>query len=212
MVTRSLNFSLERIVVYGEGAMNSVLVLLSGGIDSAALVHYYRSQNTPVFGLHVQYGQPVAEREAQAAKAIAAHYGIELRIAQIKPPLARRGDEYFCRNAILVLIACANLSPGVNRVTLGIHSGTIYYDCSQGFMADMQRLLDGYFSGTVTVEAPFLRWSKLEVYQYCMSHGVPVDLTYSCERNNDKPCGQCPSCYDRRRLYEAGGFMSAKKN
>lgn len=182
--------------------MNPVLVLLSGGIDSAALVHYYRSQGTPVYGLYVQYGQPVAEREAKAAEAIAAHYRIYLMRAQIQPPLARRGDEFLCRNALLVLVACANLPPGVNRVALGIHSGTLYYDCSQGFVADMQRMLDGYFNGTVTVETPFLKWSKQEVYSYCRNHRVPVALTYSCERNNDEPCGQCPSCHDRRRLYE----------
>lgn len=182
--------------------MNPVLVLLSGGIDSAALIHYYRSQNTPVCALHIIYGQPASRRELQAAQAIAEHYNIELRIGQIEPPLARRGDEYYCRNAILVLMACATLLSGVNRVALGVHAGTVYYDCSEGFIADMQRLVDGYFGGTVTVVAPFLWWNKSEIYFYCKNHGVPINLTYSCERNDDEPCGLCPSCYDRRRLYE----------
>lgn len=190
--------------------LNSVTVLLSGGIDSTALLHYYKVLNTPVNALYIDYGQSVAYREAQSSRIVASHYNIDLRIVQIDPPLKHRGYEILCRNAVLVLVACANLPLDSSRVSLGIHSGTTYYDCSKKFVEDIQRLLDGYFSGTVTLEAPFLNWTKWDIYRYCWDNAIPLDLTYSCERHNDKPCSQCPSCLDRRRLCEIKRSMSRK--
>ncbi|NPV81331.1 MAG: ATPase [Firmicutes bacterium] len=182
--------------------MASVNILLSGGIDSTALVHLYLSQGIAVLGFHVNYGQPTAEREMASAYAVAAYYDIPLTMARIQPTPGMRGDEFLCRNALLVLAACSSLAPGSNRVAIGIHSGTPYYDCSSGFLQDMQRILDGYYGGLVTVEAPFLQWTKPEIFHYCKKYGVPIHLTYSCERNGDHPCGQCPSCHDRGRLLE----------
>lgn len=182
--------------------MDSVLVLLSGGIDSTALVNLYLSQGAPVSGFHVDYGQPVAERELLSANSVAAHYGIPLEVARIQPAPNMRDYEFLCRNALLVLAACASLPNGTSRVAIGIHAGTPYYDCSPGFVQDVQRIVDGYYGGLVTVEAPFVEWTKPEVFEYCRTFGVPVHLTYSCERNGDHPCGQCPSCLDRGRFFE----------
>jgi 7-cyano-7-deazaguanine synthase len=176
-----------------------VLVLLSGGVDSAALLEYYRSTGTSIQAIHFQYGQPASVSEQRAASEVALHYGIPLRIIDFLVPFSQRGDEVLCRNALFLLVACAGLTKTTPRVALGIHSGTTYYDCSTGFVEDVQRLLDGYFSGTVVVEAPFLKWTKPEVYNFCSTKNVPVHLTYSCERANE-PCGDCPSCRDRRFL------------
>ena len=50
---------------------NSCVVLLSGGMDSAACVDFFKRQRIPVRGLHITYGQPAGQQEAPAAKAIA---------------------------------------------------------------------------------------------------------------------------------------------
>jgi 7-cyano-7-deazaguanine synthase len=66
----------------------------------------------------------------------------------------------------------------------------------------MQRVLDGYHGGTMYVEAPFLEFSKRDIFDYCLDNGVPVGLTFSCERGSDRPCRQCASCKDRMALGE----------
>ncbi len=50
-----------------------VIVLLSGGIDSAARVAFYRQLGHAVAGVFVDYGQPVRAQEEKSAVAIAAH-------------------------------------------------------------------------------------------------------------------------------------------
>ena len=88
------------------------------------------------------------------------------------------------------------------RNAIGIHSCTPYYDCSQSFVNDIQRLFDGYFNGSIQVEAPFLELTKGEILSLCDKLKVPVEITYSCERSSDIPCGECLSCIDRRGLNE----------
>src|SRR5579884_288783 len=60
-----------------------VLVLLSGGLDSAACMTFYRSQGYDVSGLFVAYGQSALRQELIAARRIAKHARVPLAIIQI---------------------------------------------------------------------------------------------------------------------------------
>ena len=50
--------------------------------------------------------------------------------------------------------------------------------------------------GAVQVGAPFLAWTKRQVWDFATSGDVPLSLTYSCERGGEAACGECPSCQD----------------
>lgn len=182
---------------------SSVLVLLSGGIDSTALVHYYLSKNFHVKCMHFQYGQTSANKEMEAVTRISEYYGVSVDIIRFGFPFSQVQGEFKSRNAIFILTA-ANLMPATfSKICIGIHSGTPYYDSSEVFLKDCQNIIDGYYGGTVLIDAPFLRFIKEHVYQYCDENKVPISLTFSCENSNDKPCGVCPSCKDRRLLRES---------
>ena len=100
---------------------------------------------------------------------------------------------------MFILAACSVKQPPF-RVAIGIHTGTPYYDCTKAFLDDCQRILDGYFSGTVGVEAPFLKHWKSDIIQYAKENKVPLDLTYSCLMQDKQPCGKCSSCKDRQKF------------
>lgn len=85
-------------------------------------------------------------------------------------------------------------------IGIGVHSGTAYYDCTKTFIQASNDLLDVYTNGKISVEAPFMDWNKLEIWEFCHQNEVPVKLTYSCEAGNQEPCGKCLSCLDRRAL------------
>lgn len=85
-------------------------------------------------------------------------------------------------------------------LSLGIHTGTPYYDCSERFIRDITPTVEGYTGGEVRIDAPFLAWDKPTIYAYCKEKGVPIHLTYSCESGTDPPCGKCLSCKDREAL------------
>lgn len=176
-----------------------VTVLLSGGIDSAACVAFYKEQDWLVRGLFVNYGQVAARREEKAAKAVAGHFGIPLTVVawagqQKKGPGLIRG-----RNGFLLFAALLEIEHCSGVVAIGLHSGTRYLDCAPPFVRKMQSVFDSYTDGRVQIGVPFLRWTKSEIWTFCESR-VPVSLTYSCERGVAQPCGNCDSCLDLEAL------------
>jgi 7-cyano-7-deazaguanine synthase len=180
-----------------------IIVLLSGGIDSAATLAAYRKQRALVSAMFFDYGQPARRSEWAAAEAIARHYHINVARVRLGFRLTPRDGEFFGRNALLALAAAATNPVGPLVIAAGIHTSSPYYDTTPSFIADIQRLLDGYSGGTVTFAAPFLENTKAAVVQYARRHRVPLNLTYSCERRNAPACGKCRSCEDRATLHVA---------
>jgi 7-cyano-7-deazaguanine synthase len=176
-----------------------VLLLLSGGIDSSTLLTFYRRRKARLICVHYQYGQPCQESELKAAEDVTHLSRDDLKVVEMGFPMSVRRNELLGRNAFFVL-AAASLGFSPARIALGIHRGTGYYDCTEEFVNEMQRILDGYHSGTVRLEAPFLGFSKKDIINYGRKNGVPIALTYSCQRKNAPPCGECPPCNDRREL------------
>lgn len=178
----------------------STVVLLSGGMDSTACVYYYLSQRFNTRGLFIDYGQLPAKREEQSAKRIASSYNIKLDIVRLNLPKYPEHGEIKGRNALLILSGLLFYPKLVGIISIGIHSGTPYYDCSESFVKDINKMLNGYTHGQVILDTPFLKWNKKMIYEYCKDNDVPIYLTYSCESSNDKPCGRCRSCLDRSAL------------
>ncbi|MBA7548783.1 7-cyano-7-deazaguanine synthase [subsurface metagenome] len=176
------------------------IVLLSGGIDSAACVHYYSSQSFRTRGFFVDYGQPPAQREKLSAAQISFYYNIKLDVFQLTPCKFSNGGEIKGRNGLFIFAALLYYPRYSGLIASGIHSGTPYYDCSEVFIRDISKILNGYTNGQVVLDMPFLKWNKQMIYEYCKQNNVPIYMTYSCETNNDKPCGKCLSCLDRKTL------------
>jgi len=176
-----------------------VAILASGGIDSTALIHRYRVAKDPVHVVHFQYGQPSGRSELKSVKLVCKHFNVKLAIVNLGFRMFLRGYEFLGRNALFVLAACS-LGPPPLRVCLGLNRGPEYYDISQRFVTDCQRLLDGYFGGTVVLEAPLVDYSKRDIIRYCKQRQIPLGLTYSCQAKNSPPCGHCPSCLDREKF------------
>ena len=176
------------------------IVLLSGGIDSAACLQFFHTEGLRVRGLHVSHGQPALRQEAIASRSIAAYFRIPFSRVRLAGVKRKAAGEIGGRNALLVATALGELDGGATMVALGIHAGTPYYDCSARFMSTIQLLVDGYCDGRVRVVAPFLDWSKRAVWDFCIERRVPINLTYSCEQGLVQPCGGCQSCGDLETL------------
>lgn len=174
------------------------VVLLSGGVDSAALAALANDQGLRASALFVDYGQAAHAAEQAASRAIAETYGLpwrELRIAGVR---FGRG-EIRGRNAFFVHLALLALDVPSCVVYLGIHAGTGYRDCGPEFVELMQSSLDFHTGGKVRLAAPFAEAKKADVYAFAASLKVPFELTYSCEASSI-PCGTCASCRDRALL------------
>ena len=174
-------------------------MLASGGIDSSALIDFYLRRKASVLCVHFQYGQASDKSERASMERICGHYEVDYKVLDLDFPMAKRREELVFRNLLFILAACSLKEPPM-RVALGIHAGTSYYGCSRLFLRDCQKILDGYFSGTAVVEAPFIEYTKADIISYSRENNVPLDLTYSCLVQNDPPCGGCSACRDRQRF------------
>lgn len=180
--------------------LKNSIVLLSGGIDSTACIYYYINQGFNVKAVFIDYGQIASKKELESAKKIAALYEVNLDIITLDHSLKFAQGEIKGRNAFLIFAVLLNYSKLQGLISLGIHSGTSYYDCSEHFSKNIQKILDGYTNGQLVLDTPFLKWDKKMVYNYCKINEIPIHLTYSCENGTDEPCGICNSCKDRRAL------------
>jgi 7-cyano-7-deazaguanine synthase len=178
----------------------SALVLLSGGMDSTACIHFLQNQHFQVTAFHIQYGQPASLIEMERSQEIAEYFNVPLKICQVHAATHLTDGEVQGRNAFLIFNALALAEQTNGIIAIGIHSGTNYYDCSLPFFKKIFTLVSESTNGRVLLLAPFIEWTKVDIFKYSQQHKLPTNLTYSCERGTTPPCGMCLSCKDRKGL------------
>jgi 7-cyano-7-deazaguanine synthase len=178
----------------------NVLVLFSGGLDSTACTYYYLTQGYSVECLFIDYGQRASAKERESAANIASFLNVYLNCIKFASGRVFLQGEIKGRNAFLILAALLAYPHFRGQISIAIHYGTHYYDCSESFVKDINRVIDGYSDGQITLAVPFINWTKKMIYNYCKENNLPIDLTYSCESGTNVPCGKCLSCLDRRAL------------
>ncbi|WP_461643344.1 7-cyano-7-deazaguanine synthase [Labilibaculum euxinus] len=191
---KKLNMNVER---------KKVLVLFSGGIDSTACIHYYKRLGYKIEGLFINYNQKSLKSEEVAVKLLSEYFKIKTKIVKLDMNQIAIDGEIQGRNFMFLSIAFMNFTSTNGLISLGIHSGTTYPDCSKEFILKSQEILNLYTSGNVFIDCPFIELNKREVYEYFKSHDLPIEYTYSCENGVEvQPCGNCSSCKDLIKLYE----------
>lgn len=175
-------------------------VLMSGGMDSAACAHLLAAQGHMVHGVFVDFGQAAREHEGRAVARLAGLLGITFTTVHVGSASGFGAGELIGRNAFLLMTAMFLGRAHDGLLAIGVHAGTPYYDCSSGFIDRIKVLAEEHTEGRLTVSAPFLHWTKGQIYEYAVKSGLPIDATYSCESGTIPPCGSCASCRDRRVL------------
>ena len=173
------------------------VVLMSGGIDSSATLVVCQELGTNISGMFIDYGQPAARSEWEAAQGIASLYQIKVEKVDLGVTLVSDRGEFFGRNALFILTAAGVVDYRPLTIAIGIHALSDYYDTKPLFIKHMERLLNGYSGGTVSLYTPFIADSKTEIIRFAKEAAIPLHLTHSCERQNVPACSECPSCLDR---------------
>ncbi|MBB3759795.1 7-cyano-7-deazaguanine synthase [Xanthomonas arboricola] len=212
--------------------MKKAVVLLSGGMDSAAVIALAQEQGFAVHALSVRYGQRhTSELDAAArvaaAQGVIAHKVVDVDLRSIGGSAltddidvpAAGGDgipvTYVpARNTIMLSLALGwaeviganDLFCGVNAVD---YSG--YPDCRPEFVRAFEVLANlatkaGVEGAGLRVHAPLQFLSKADIVREGVRLGVDFGLTVSCYRADadGRACGHCDACRLR-----AAGFADA---
>lgn len=194
------------------------VLLLSGGVDSATLLHQLVADGEPVQALFVDYGQRGAAQERVAAAAQCDPLGVELvpldlaRVGEV----FRRGQERKAhvplphRNLValsLGLAYAANLGSGRLLLAVNRDDTAEYASASHAFLAQF-RLICGLL-GDVQLATPLVDLDKSAVVRRGAALGVEYATTYSCLLGHPVHCGRCPQCRKRREAFAAAGVAEA---
>lgn len=114
------------------------------------------------------------------------------------------------RNGLFLSAAASiALSKGCSEIYYGAHAddsaGNAYPDCSCVFNEAMNKAIYEGSGKQLIIKAPFVNMNKANVVKIGLELNVPYELTWSCYEGNDKPCGKCGTCIDRRAAFEANG-------
>lgn len=114
------------------------------------------------------------------------------------------------RNGLFLSCAASMaLSLGCSCIYYGAHlddaAGNAYPDCSQEFCDSMNRAIYEGSGKMLRVEAPFIQMNKAQIVSLGIRLQVPYQYTWSCYQGNEKPCGECGTCIDRKKAFEANG-------
>lgn len=211
--------------------MKTVVLTLSGGLDSSTLAYFYRNAGYNVHALSFDYGQRHKKELTYAgiiAKKVGAfHHVIDLTtitlgLRSALTDLTRVIPEGHYedanmestvvpnRNAIMLSIAFAiGSSMGADVVATGVHAGdhAVYADCRPEFIDTFELMESQSLRGLHKphLETPFLLWTKGQIAAAAGELRVPVELTWSCYKGGIFHCSKCGTCIERREaLYLAG--------
>ena len=218
-----------------ELAGRPVVLLLSGGLDSATCLAVASRAGAHVLALTIDYNQR-HRRELAAADALAAHYKVA---RHIRLPLDLRGfggsaltDDIEvpkegvqpgipityvpARNTIFLSVALgwaeaaggSDLLIGVNALD---YSG--YPDCRPEFVAGFEAMANLATKAGVEgaaryrVHTPLQQLTKAGIVQAAVEAGLDMGMTWSCydPTPDGRHCGRCDSCRLRQKGFEEAG-------
>ncbi len=203
--------------------MKSCLVLCSGGIDSITAAAWLRREDWQVYLLHIDYGQVTAVSEQEAVYRCVTQMGFASPILADFRHLATWGDgflfgkrqnemgpeveEFPNRNLFLVgtgAVAAARL--GSQAVAIGtIDADHAHYaDCSPEFLHACGLMLQA-LSPPLELQTPLSAMTKNEVVALAVELGIPLKLTFSCNRRSGRHCWECTGCLERSAAFEVAG-------
>lgn len=206
----------------------SVVIALSGGMDSASLVGLALSHNTAVTAVSFVYGSKHNKYEREAAETFCQYFQINLlkidlspAFTQIESNLMKTGGEipeghYEDENMKLTVVPNRNMimssvlagiavSKGIEAIGLGVHSGdhAIYPDCRPEFIAALQATIRiATDQMEFQVWAPFIELNKTDILSIGYNIGVPYGLTRTCYKDQPFSCGKCGSCTERLEAFQ----------
>lgn len=191
-------------------------ILLSGGMDSAALAYWKR----PDLAITIDYGQLAASAELRAASAIAKELEIpyetlrvdceNLGTGQMSGKACLRGaptpEWWPYRNQLLITLAAMKVvGTGVEELMIGtVKDDDKHADGRTEFLRTMDQLLRIQEFG-LHVTAPAAELSTVELIRQSR---IPFDVlawAHSCHAA-DLACGDCRGCGKRSNTYAALGW------
>ena len=215
--------------------MKKAVVLVSGGMDSCVTAAIASKENKRLAFLHVNYGQRTEARELQAFNDMKSFYNVSEDLVVDMKHLNKIGGSSLTDMSIPVSDADLDndniptsyvpfrnaniLSAAVSWAEVidadSIYIGAVeedssgYPDCRRSFYDAFENTIsEGTKPKTqIKIITPLITLSKKEIILQGIELNAPLNLSWSCYKNEDVPCSECDSCALRARGFKNVGVV-----
>ncbi len=200
------------------------IILLSGGIDSATALYWAYNEGYTLIALSFNYGYR-PEKEKKAVFKLSENLGVkvieipveyvkeamELRIGGMPVPSAVHAPEGFIpsRNLVFYSIAAYFAEIYGCKFIIGGHMAADpikFPDASIDFFESLEKLINKgkhiKDKSTIKILLPLIKLTKVDVIRLAIKLNVPLNWTWSCYNDENKPCGKCSPCNKRREAFQ----------
>ena len=109
------------------------------------------------------------------------------------------------RNTVFTSIALSYAeSIGAEIIIVGWNGeeGTTFPDNSKEYLEEFNELINVASPDDIKIKAPCIDLNKQEIIELGLNIDAPIELSYSCYKGDEKPCGVCESCMRRKRAFK----------
>lgn len=199
-----------------------VVVLLSGGLDSAIVGAYLKHKDYSIeAGVFVNRGQSNYDRELVAVRNVAEYLKIPLLCAEFSLPdlskvLSKEARKKLCipaRNLILGTVALPYVyALDCQFLALGNIVSDEFPDCNKEFRSKFAATASQALDKKVEVVAPLAdweNWDKADEISFAERTGHPTlfQLTWTCWLGGEFHCGNCHACEGRKEGFSSAGII-----
>lgn len=205
---------------------SKVVVVVSGGLDSAVLLHTHVKNGDEVRAISVDYGQR-HRRELVFARKMTHLLQVPHVVANFSQlasilPGSSQTDEHVDvpeghytaetmkltvvpnRNMILLAVAAGHaIAHKFDYISYAAHAGdhAIYPDCREEFVVALDKAIQLADEHIVRIRRPFIGLGKAEIVRRGLGLNVVFEDTYSCYTGDPVHCGKCGTCIERREAF-----------
>ncbi len=204
------------------GKAGAACVLVSGGLDSAVLVHYMAARHKFVHPVYVKSGlaweteevamlqgflakrpanvKPLSVLQMPMSDVYQSHWSVT---GKGTPDYDSPDEEMEIPGRNIVLLSKASIYCAINKVgtiAMGSLAGNPFPDATPAFFKSMGSALGRGLGFPITVVAPFRGMTKVQVIK--VGKDLPLEKTMSCvQPKGQAHCGRCNKCAERRHAF-----------
>ena len=214
--------------------IKKAVCVMSGGMDSTLSAYMMQEEGYEIIAVHFNYAQRTTVKELACfhdiskALTVKEEYVLDLDFFEqlgasaltdknIEVPITGVEEGVPVtyvpfRNGIFLSMAAAIAEKeGAQVISIGVveEDSSGYPDCRESYIQSMQKAINlGTKDATqIEIKMPLVHLQKSQIVKKSLQLGVPLDLTWSCYKNNGKACGVCDSCRFRLNGFKLAGVQ-----
>lgn len=210
------------------------LCVMSGGMDSTLSAYMMKNDECEIIAVHFNYDQRTQTKELECFHKICDELNVlnkyvldldffkqlgasALTDKNIDVPISGIEEGVPVtyvpfRNGIFLSMAAAIAEKeGAEFITIGVveEDSSGYPDCRESYIKSMEQSINlGTKDEThIEIKMPLVHLKKSQIVEKSLELGVPLQLTWSCYKNEKLACGVCDSCRLRLNGFKLAGVI-----